>query len=308
MSGTRKQERTWEYLRQTGRPSLLRNDSKETRYATSKVRSFAARGMSYTQMADQLGMSRDNLTRLGGRVDTPAIRRSTFEDILKLKFDDSDLSGHVPFLGAQRRLQGLRADGYPYTFLCEQMGHKRNSPRLQRILLGERSGGGQVKSITGMTARQIEVMYDKLSGVNPLHVGVSQFGVNVSKSRARNLGYAPSNVWDLDTIDDPDAIPEWTGACGTELGFQIHKRERIPVCTPCKAAGPGSYRFRGDWLRALREKRGWSQGQLERRLELGKGHIHHWEGGRYAPRPALAGRLMSEFDVTFEELYESETA
>src|SRR5690606_40281199 len=38
------------------------------------------------------------------------------------------------------------------------------------------------------------------------------------------------------SIDDPDAFPEWTGACGTVHGRQVHMREKIPMCDPCRKA------------------------------------------------------------------------
>jgi hypothetical protein len=40
--------------------------------------------------------------------------------------------------------------------------------------------------------------------------------------------------WDDDTIDDPNAVPEYTGRCGSIVGALIHLRESIPMCPPCE--------------------------------------------------------------------------
>lgn len=61
-----------------------------------------------------------------------------------------------------------------------------------------------------------------------------------TKARARRQRWAPTWAWDGDTLDDPDASPEWTGACGTAEGYRIHIRETIfegnplPLCDRCR--------------------------------------------------------------------------
>ena len=53
---------------------------------------------------------------------------------------------------------------------------------------------------------------------------------------ARRNGWAPPGAWDDDQIDDPQAHPEWTGECGTDRGYWVHRRQQLPMCTRCETA------------------------------------------------------------------------
>lgn len=305
--GTRQQEKTWEYLREIGRPSLLKPDTPEVQWALRKLRSYNSRGMSLSAMADQVGLVQDAITRLL-RKDRPSLRRSTFEKIRQIEFDPGSQTGQVPVHGAQRRLRALRAQGFTYTFLCDQFGHAHNSPRLQRILTGFKEPGRPVKFLISSTARQIEELYDKLDGVDPLDLGITEHGVKYSLRRARELGYAPRSCWDEDTIDDPEAIPEWTGRCGSALGFRIHLREGIPVCEACAGHEtsepyPG---FNGILLRRLRERKGLSRQQLATAVGgLNASTIQYWESGRSKPvRQFKLDGVLSVLDATLEDVCE----
>ena len=304
MSGTRKQERTWEYLRATGRPSLLRPDTPEVRWALRKIRSYNARGMSLSQMADQVDLAQDAITRLF-REPGRCIRRSTFEKIRAIEFGEGEgQRAQVPLLGAQRRLQALRADGFPYGFLCEELGYKKTYPGLQRILTGSRKADGslRVEFIIASTARRIERLYDKLAGVSPADLGVSEFAAKYSRSRASQLGYAPSGCWDADTIDDPDALPQWTGRCGSAFGWIVHQREGIPLCLACTCSAE-DFVLNGSKLRALRERSGLSQARLAQTADVKLDAYRTWESGRNAPRfLGQVDRVLSVLDATFEEV------
>ena len=308
MTGTRRQERIWEYLRETGRPTLLRYETPEVQWAVSKIRSFNVRGMSLSAMGRQVGLAEDAITRLL-REERPGIRRSTFEKIRRIEFDDQEGQlARVPLLGSQRRLRALRADGYPYTFLAEQLGMKRNSPVPQRILTGDKkSGGGRpVQFLIAFTARNIERLYEKLSVTDPVDMGVTPPGAAYARNRAAKLGYAPSSCWDPDTIDDPEAIPEWTGKCGTPEGHRIHKRDGIPMCAACESKGqrepyPG---FDGELLRRLREKKGLTRPALAALApSVNPATIQYWENGR--SKPARQGKLdevLSALDATLDDV------
>lgn len=300
--GTREQEKIWEYLRETGRPSLLRHETPEVQWALRKLRSYQSRGMSLSAQADQVGLAQDAVTRLL-RLDRPGMRRVTFELIRKIEFDPGSQTGRVPVHGAQRRLRALRAQGFTYRFLCDQFGHAHNSPRLQKILTGFKEPGRPVGFLIASTARQVEAVYDKLDGVDPLDVGITEAGMKYSQRRARELGYAPRSCWDSDTIDDPEAEPEWTGYCGTPMGRWIHEREGIPKCPRCKGQ-PHKIPFSGEKFRKIREAHGWSQRQMEEMVGLSKGHVHHWESGRYAPRPDVLHRVLENLDATYEDVCE----
>lgn len=57
-----------------------------------------------------------------------------------------------------------------------------------------------------------------------------------ARNRALANGWAPPAAWDDDTIDDPQAAPEWTGHCGTDRGWWTHRQQNIPVCEACDHA------------------------------------------------------------------------
>jgi len=275
----------------------MASDSPETLRARSKIRSFQARGMSFEVMAAQIDVTRDALSRQI-RLDAPGMNRTTYEKVRKLRFvDDGNLSARAPLLGTQRRAQALRADGFTYIWLCTQLGHPKNSPWLQRIITGRKEPGKLVHFVIAKSARDIEALYDKLSG---------EHGKRYSVKRSAQLGYAPSHCWDSDTIDDPQALPEWTGKCGTPDGALVHEREGIPVCQPCLVAARTDRVFDGEKLRTLRVRHGLSQRALEAKLGLTKGHVHHWENGRYGPRKNVLARLLSVLDATFEDVMEDE--
>lgn len=57
-----------------------------------------------------------------------------------------------------------------------------------------------------------------------------------NQKRAERLGWGPPATWDDDTIADPSAHPDWTGHCGTDRGWWLHRANNIPVCKPCTQA------------------------------------------------------------------------
>lgn len=294
-------KRRQRFLAETGRPSLVKGDELER--VLRKVRVFHARGMSFPQMSDQLGGDpnshtiAESLSRPGRR----GMRRTTWVKLLPLTFEEPADHIRVPGLGTKRRLAGLWYGGYPLPLVSELLGIGPAN-YFQKMIAGV--AGWET---TAGTARAVAALADKLETADPADYGIDSRKRKYCRAFAIKKGCAPLGCWDVDTIDDPEAIPEWTGACGTELGPSIHKRESIPLCEACKAVGrPTSRKFSGEKLRDLRVQHGWSQGALERRLGLGKGHVHHWEDAKYGPSGARLEALLSLLDVTFEEISEEE--
>ncbi|NEB92400.1 hypothetical protein [Streptomyces bauhiniae] len=62
-----------------------------------------------------------------------------------------------------------------------------------------------------------------------------------SRNRANREGWAPPGAWDDDTIGNPAAHPEWTGACGNDRGYWMHALQKLPMCDRCEQAHQ-------DWL------------------------------------------------------------
>jgi hypothetical protein len=132
----------------------------------------------------------------------------------------------TPPEGTRRRLRALLADGFSYTFISASMGMNGN----HHVWKTANNEGSFVRSVFAI---RVEEVYAKLSGTRPEDYKLTKVGISRSRTTARKHGWAPSGCWDADTIDDPDTIPEWTGHCGTMVGYRIHKRDAIPACRAC---------------------------------------------------------------------------
>ena len=60
--------------------------------------------------------------------------------------------------------------------------------------------------------------------------------------------------------------------------------------------------FRGDRLRSIRDRRGFTQDELSYRLSIGQSQLARYENGRAEPTPEVIARLASELDVTADYL------
>ncbi|MFJ5915002.1 hypothetical protein ACIQFW_04285 [Streptomyces ardesiacus] len=131
-------------------------------------------------------------------------------------------------MGTTRRLQALAVMGWPRLRLHRETG--LTPSRLVPLLAGTAS------AVTRQEARMVAVVYVRLSAVSPGLCGVSHIAARAARERAWTAGWAPPAAWDDDTIDDPQAIPQWTGYCGTVRGALAHERDGIPLCPPCADA------------------------------------------------------------------------
>lgn len=295
-------------MRKMGTPLIVTPE--EFAMAADMLAKARRYGMSDTMIADQIGCHESLPTKVRkGQI--KSMYRSNFNKVMSLrparpKVFYSPTRGKVPSgakvdsTGTIRRMQALRADGFPGHLLGDHLGVSYEAT----AQMAKTDRPWVLKSTRDDVAR----LYAELTGKTPADFGVPSNIIGKCRTWARKAGYAPSGCWDLDTIDDPNAYPEWTGACGTVEGMLIHEREGIPLCAMCLAADPEGAKFSGSKLRTLREKRGWSQRAMEAKLGLGKGHVHHWEADRYGPRKEVLNRLMSLLDATFEDLHESEEA
>lgn len=66
--------------------------------------------------------------------------------------------------------------------------------------------------------------------------------------------------------------------------------------------GEGKRVFRGDRLRSIRDRRGFTQDELSYRLSIGQSQLARYENGRAEPTPEVIARLASELDVTADYL------
>lgn len=203
----------------------------------AKVRRLHARGMSTTAMAEQTGLSEKTLVNLlngwynyrGQRVEMKTVNRKTYYPLAALRFEPPSMEPHgkagakIDAIGTKRRIQALNAAGYPLWW----MGRNIEGPSMGGNRRTMASTVMRKKVVFGLTADKFKTLYEKYRYVDPRDVGLSELTVARAKGFARRAEYPPESCWDSDTIDDPDAIPEWTGACGTEKGYQIHYRDRM---------------------------------------------------------------------------------
>lgn len=299
MSPVDRARRRREYLLATGRPSLVSGD--EVERLQSRIRSMKARGMTYAQMERQTGVSFKAIWGVANRPDSRA-RRSTLTALAGLHFEEPDFTAPVQVTGSFRRLNALSLAGYQLRFLAERLPFA-GTKCLQDIMLGVNT-----KKIQYGRAKAIADLYEELMTKSPADYGISSRSVLVSATYARRRGAVPASCWDPDTIDDPDAIPQWTGMCGTPYGARIHRREGIPVCGPCSEADGGQKvaGFSGERFRELRLKKGLSLNAMVEACGFKYPHvIISWEAGRTIPtRGELIDRALSVLDATFEDVTE----
>ena len=218
--------------------------------------------------------------------------------------------GHVPPLGTVRRFQALVAAGYPLSYLSEGIGWGADPQPVHRMIRGK-SGAKYVMHSTYM---KVCALYDKLQAVDPSDMGFKPTTIGRARSSARKHGYAPPACWDDDTIDDPEAWPEWTGACGTEEGYRIHLRELMSgdrtmmPCLPCRKAGEGvsnggEFVFRLDRYRELWEESGSTLRRASEATGISPDSIFRWKRGDYQPKYlGHVQKLATYFGVELEAL------
>jgi hypothetical protein len=169
--------------------------------------------------------------------------------------------------------------------------------------------GSKGKSwVTWRTHKAVAGLYEKLEGRSPAEVGIGQRESRFAASFAAKKRVPTRRCWDEDTLDDPLSLPQWTGYCGTWIGWHIHQRDDIPECWPCAGAKPERPYpgFDGARLKALRLKGGWSRKALAQAAGgMDAATIQTWEDGRSRPaRQFKLDRVLSVLDVSLEDVCE----
>lgn len=128
--------------------------------------------------------------------------------------------------GTRRRVHALVAAGWPQQHLADRLGMTPSN--FGAMLCREH--------VLVRRALAVRAMYDDLWRADPAEHGASAAGITRARKHAAAQGWAPVGAWDDDTIDDPDAFADWTGVCGTPVGYAAHSRLKIPYCQPCRDA------------------------------------------------------------------------
>lgn len=225
----------------------LRSQGRATRVDVAPVRAHLRRlhffyGMSAGMLAERCALSEGTIAEIiagerrrssdGLVYPVKEVYRENAESVMAIQPEiPPDRSGtRVNALGSTRRLQALARVGYPIRWCGHQIGVR---------------GQGFYMTATGArtivffsTAYKIKKLYETLEhDQHPEQHGITSQAINLAKFYARRNGYLPPGVWDWETIDDPEAQPDFTGECGTPSGAGIHVRRGIlPVCEPCATA------------------------------------------------------------------------
>jgi transcriptional regulator with XRE-family HTH domain len=316
----RRSGKVGEYMRSIGQP-LLTKDIEEVQRRLRQM--HLAGGMSSTAMANQSGVTRDIISALIvgvrrydhrgpdgelGRV-ISQMRSSTIKRLLAIEYvpprSDTNRDGaRLPSHGKRRRLQALIAAGYTATFIAEQLDMGKYGNRNLNMFMHGTKGKNFAFAASVFRVAQL---YDKLSCARPEDHPIPPDRVKASRTFARKHGWAPPGCWDDDTIDDPDAFPEWTGACGTPEGYAIHLREKIKVCEPCKASladerGMDGH-FSGEKLRTLMEQRGVTVQHLANELGVDPDAARRWVNNQRNPRPVYVKTMAHLLGCEPRELF-----
>lgn len=198
------------------------------------IAQLRACGMGLRAIAAAAGIDRKRLQALTvgrperGTGPQQQVRPALAAAVLKVEptLDTMAAATPVDATGTRRRLQALVAGGWPQQHLAAELGMTPSN-------FGRTISSEQVIVRTARAAREV---YDRLWNADPLEHGASQGGITRARQRAAANGWAPVGAWDDDTIDSPDAFPDWTGRCGTPAGYATHRYMRIPACQPCRTA------------------------------------------------------------------------
>lgn len=193
----------------------------------------AATGMSLKNLAaaaDVTVATLDNLLYGGSRF--PAARQMRTESAIKLlaywpTLDDYPDKAVIDGTGTRRRMQALAAIGWPANATHEQIGFLslRSVEKLRYST-----------NVTALTARTVRDVYAATPAGGAEEHGIPPWLAERCRAYAARLGWAPPVAWDDDTIEDPVAIPDWTGHCGTDRGWWTHRLTGVPNCPACDTA------------------------------------------------------------------------
>lgn len=179
---------------------------------------LTASGDALAVIARRLGRSRGTLTRItNGRART--VSRTIANEILALTPGRSIApNSGIPALGSIRRTRALVALGHTCLTIRAKSGVERT---VVSSLLN-----GHVETVAFSTTQAVAAGYRNLG----------QRAGNSTRSllRAERELWAPPAAWD--DIDDPDALPDWTGYCGTDRGWWSHRVMRKEPCPRCQDA------------------------------------------------------------------------
>lgn len=260
-------------------------------------------------MSRQCGVPPDTLQKIDVGT-SKGVRRSTYNKVGRLRYEppvDHFYGAQMPTFPVERRLRALVRAGFTLDWIVSRCD--MSLPVLSRVIHGKQ------RYVHAFQIERVRELYEKFEVIDPVDCGVTENAKLRAILRAQRYGWPPRTCWDPDTIDDPEAFPEWTGACGTAEGARIHVREQIPMCPPCSAFTASDMQidrlqlarsFDGERFKALRKSKGYSQKEVELASGLSVGQIHHWESGRHTPRDKYLIKALEFLEAGFEDVRSEE--
>lgn len=208
--------------------------SEEKQEASERLLELYGAGMSTQVMWDRAGLS----TRLIGQIRENALTRMgrpTYDKIMRLDatLTAADFPGKhggplTDPTAATRMIQALAARGFTMRWMAVQMGCA--SSWVFNVAKGSH------EYIARKNNAKVKALYRTYAGADPAECGVDVRGITRVMNLAQERSWAPPACWDGDSIGDPAAFAQWTGHCGTMKGYNIHRRDSIPFCNPCREA------------------------------------------------------------------------
>lgn len=235
-------------LRELGRPAMIQDPEViaelvgYVRYLVDEAgmpmrRLAALAGVAQSSISEfHEGIRRSHAGARKGKKPLVRVLRRTRNAIMAVRpeVQGPNHGARTPAFGTVRRLQALNADGFSHSALAELLGWPKSM--VGRLIGGRTLSDGPHQFLFWATRVSVAEMYAKYQDTDPLDLGHPAWVVERTSREARAKGYAPRLCWDEDTIDVQREFPEWTGACGSYKGYNIHRRENIVVCPPCAGA------------------------------------------------------------------------
>ncbi|TXS44917.1 hypothetical protein [Streptomyces sp. OR43] len=213
----------WKYLRSVGRSGIVPIDR-----ARRHVANLRAAGMPDKDIMKLAEISPEVLRRV--IANGAKLRYTTELRILAVPAPSQPgrTMRRVDSVGTRRRLRALIALGWTRKAIAARIPGMY-AEYLARLVHSE-------SPVTTWMAGRIEQGYRELAGLQPEAHGVAPREAKRSRREAAENLWAPPGAWDDDRLDDPNVAPEWTGHCGTDRGWWMHRKQDIPVCTACHQA------------------------------------------------------------------------
>lgn len=192
------------------------------------------RGMSFLQMSDLSGVNNTTLWEVVNETDRVMSPR-TYRAIMAVPDWTPPSRGlrrggrYIDSTGTIRRLLALQAVGFSFHYLADQLGY--TGPQML-------SGVARApeRRVSMEFAHSVATLYDKLSNQCADDFGIRLQTTNRLRSVAARKRIPTPACWDDDTIDDPKALAQWTGRCGSVAGYRLHQAAGIQACEPCASA------------------------------------------------------------------------